>query len=109
VNVGVTRNDQVRCTMTGVMPRVALTGDVDLALTPQLDAAHDTLCAAPPSDVVVDLSGVTLLSCIGLGFVSRLEAEVSRTGHRVLLATPSKQARHVLTLARFPWRSVDVP
>ncbi|WP_199442756.1 STAS domain-containing protein [Umezawaea beigongshangensis] len=103
------RNDQVRCTMTGATPRVALTGDVDLALTSQLDAAHDTVCAGPPSDVVIDLSGVTLLSCIGVGFVCRLEAQVARTGHRVLLTTPSKHARRVLTLTRFPWRAVDAP
>ncbi|WNV86024.1 STAS domain-containing protein [Umezawaea sp. Da 62-37] len=99
---------QVRCTFDEDLPRVALTGEVDMDTDPQFDAAYAELAGRAPTHVVVDLAGVTFLSCSGLTFVARLNLHLGRTGHRVWLVSPTRMAARVLGLTGFTW-DADVP
>jgi anti-anti-sigma factor len=79
--------------------RIFPVGDVDLSSKAQLDAALETIAAAAPGDVVVDLSATTFLDSTGLGFLVRLNRQVHSTGHRVTLTEPRGSVARVLELS----------
>ncbi|MET1075182.1 MAG: STAS domain-containing protein [Umezawaea sp.] len=99
---------RVRCSFDEELPRVALTGEVDIDTCPQFDAAYAELARRTPTHVVLDLAGVTFFSCSGLTFVARLNLHLGRTGHRVWIVSPSRASARVLGLTGFAW-DTDLP
>ncbi|PRY44966.1 STAS domain-containing protein [Umezawaea tangerina] len=99
---------RVRCSFDEDLPRVAMTGEVDMDTDPQFDAAYAELSGRTPTHVVVDLAGVTFLSCAGLAFMARLNVLLGRTGHRVWIVSPSRASARVLGLTGFAW-DTDLP
>ena len=69
--------------------RVAVSGEVDCSTAPRLTACLDSLLAAAPPEVVVDLTEVTFLDSAGLHALVTARARADRAGVRlrVLVAT----------------------
>ncbi|WP_456551153.1 STAS domain-containing protein [Blastococcus sp. SYSU D00813] len=69
--------------------RVAVTGEVDCSTAPRLTSCIDSLLAAAPRELVVDLTEVTFLDSAGLHALVTAHARAERTGTRlrVLVAT----------------------
>lgn len=69
--------------------RVAVAGEVDCSTAPQLTSCIDSLLAAAPREVVVDLTEVTFLDSAGLHALVTAHAGAERAGARlrVLVAT----------------------
>lgn len=78
---------------------VNLTGDVDLAAYPALEAEADTW-AHKGVDVVVDCSKVTFMDSMGLRFLLEVQQAATEAGHNFALANPSKPVMRVLELGR---------
>ncbi|MET9486569.1 STAS domain-containing protein [Nocardia sp. NPDC006630] len=76
-------------------------GEVDLTTEPQLNDAHRELARLAPDDVVLDLAGVTFFGCVALRLVVRLTAQLSLTGHKLIIQTPSRSAQRLLELTGF--------
>jgi anti-anti-sigma factor len=71
-------------------------GDIDIASALQLRRHLETLRHC---DVVLDLSGVTLLAAAGLHVLLDLHVRLGRTGAHLVLAAPTAQVRRVLAAA----------
>lgn len=93
--------------------RIELIGEIDLSTRPQLDDILARVVAAPPAPVLVDLTDVTFLSSIGLGFLSQLRRHAIGGGHKVTLRRPGPIARRALQVIGFdqlfPITDVDNP
>jgi anti-sigma B factor antagonist len=72
---------------------IAVAGDIDIASAPQLRGHLETL---DDRDVVLDMSGVTLLAAAGLHVLLDLKERLSRAGAHLVLASPADQVRRVL-------------
>ena len=72
---------------------IVVAGDIDIASAPQLRRHLENLCNR---DVVLDMSGVTLLAAAGLHVLLDLEERLGRTGAHLVLAAPAAQVRRVL-------------
>lgn len=78
---------------------VCLRGDHDLATVAELSAIVAQAMAVGDTDVVVDLSRVTLMTAATVGVLVRAR-ELLRVGSRSLVVrSPSKRARRVLELS----------
>jgi anti-sigma B factor antagonist len=75
---------------------VMVAGDIDIASALQLRRHLETLRHC---DVVLDLSGVTLLAAAGLHVLLDLHVRLGRTGAHLVLAAPTAQVRRVLAAA----------
>jgi anti-sigma B factor antagonist len=71
---------------------VAVTGEVDIATSPQLRAA---LAARPRTGdlLVLDLTGVAFLDSSGLSVVLTLQRETAEAGERLAIVCPPGPAR----------------
>ncbi len=69
--------------------RVVVAGEVDCSTAPRMGACIDSLLAAEPAEVVVDLTGVTFLDSAGLHALVTAHARAQALGVRlrVLVAT----------------------
>jgi anti-sigma B factor antagonist len=69
--------------------RVVVTGEVDCSTAPRMTACIDSVLAAAPAEVVVDLTGVTFLDSAGLHALvsAHSRAADAGAGLRVLVAT----------------------
>jgi anti-sigma B factor antagonist len=75
-------------------------GDLDLAAaSPFLHETLDALHAHETRDVILDLAQVGFVDSSGLRGVIRLHHEVRRRGGDVVVNTPSRPVRQLLTLA----------
>ena len=79
---------RVSCTASGSVVMITLSGEIDLLVNDDLEAAMATAAAAQPADVAVDLAAVTFIGSQALSFLVRLHhltADQSRltTLHRV--------------------------
>jgi len=82
---------RVRCQiLRGRLPRVVLTGDVDLVIAQRLQRTLAKLRERGPADVVVDATGVTFLGCTGLGFLAELSSYVTEHGCQLYLVASSR-------------------
>jgi len=79
----------VSTTRTDSGGRVAVAGEVDCSTAPQMGACIDSLLAAAPREVVVDLTAVTFLDSAGLHALVTAHARAEEAGVRlrVLVAT----------------------
>ncbi|MEZ0166932.1 STAS domain-containing protein [Kineococcus sp. LSe6-4] len=76
---------------------VALAGEVDMSLAPELERCVDQALAAR-RPVVVDADAVTFMDSTGLGFLARL---ASRSGERrITVRAAPEHVRHLVHRAR---------
>lgn len=83
----------VTATRTDGAGVVTVAGEIDCSTAPLLTAAVDSLLAASPAEVVVDLCGVTFLDSAGLHALVTGHARATELGvpWRVLVATHAAQ------------------
>ncbi|MCZ4117807.1 STAS domain-containing protein [Streptomyces sp. H39-S7] len=89
------RPDGSVCSVTiGTRTTVALHGEIDLAMAPQLIEHLDAATAGHRPDVVVDLRAVTFIDCSSLGLLCRARRRSQeRHGHLSLICTDARTLR----------------
>ncbi len=89
---------QVHVEYDATSTRVALSGEIDLAASSDLDtaAAQATALGRP---VAVDVSRVTFMDSIGVGFIARLIVAGQRAGWRPLLRGAHGPVLETLTVS----------
>ncbi len=85
---------------------VTVFGEADLATVTHL---RECLSTVPDRDTVVETSGVTLLSAVGLRVVLDLQNRLATVGARLVLAAPSQQVRRVLAVTELETRLPTEP
>jgi anti-anti-sigma factor len=85
---------KIHCVLGDDPARIVMRGDVDLLVTPALDAVLQVLAGQPGASAVVDLRPTTILSCAGVRFLYRLADQRARRGGTVdVLVVPGPVAR----------------
>jgi anti-anti-sigma factor len=79
--------------------RVALCGEVDIALEENLGAVLSFVAHSVPSDVAICLHDVTFLDSTGLDFLVELAESVRGRGYATRIVAPSTAVRWVLRIA----------
>jgi anti-anti-sigma factor len=90
-----------RLVATGpLLRRLAVAGEIDIMTAPGVQRFLETQLSStvPGTTVVVDLSGVDVLSAAGVGVLVRVRDEAARRGVRLVADPVSAQARRVLDL-----------
>jgi anti-anti-sigma factor len=90
--------------MAGVMVEVdgcravvTISGEVDVAITPELDQAVEDLTVA---EIEIDLRDVTFMSSSGLASILRAKRHADTTGSTLRLRAPSRQVRELLDMTQ---------
>jgi len=99
----VTGRREAGCALVATGPllrRLALTGEVDILTAPAVERFLQAQISStrPGTTVVVDLSGVEVLSAAGVGVLVRARHEANRRGVRLVADPISRRARRVLDL-----------
>jgi anti-sigma B factor antagonist len=77
---------------------VSLRGELDLASAPHLQQVLDQLCRDGYPEIVLDLSGLELLSAAGLTVFHRVDSHLRAVDGRLVLHRPGRLARRVLAI-----------
>ena len=75
---------------------LAVAGELDLAIVPQLDAALEQLLPDQPS--FIDVAGVTFLASSAIGVIVRHATRLGTTGGSLRLRNPSEPIQYVLSV-----------
>jgi len=78
---------------------VRVTGELDLATSPQLAAALEDWIADGEGDVSVELAGVTFIDSTAIGVLVQAHLRQSSSGVRLRIVDPSAVVLRVLHLA----------
>jgi anti-sigma B factor antagonist len=78
---------------------VTVTGELDLATAPQLEAVFEGVDATPSDRVLVDLAGVTFLDSSGIRALVRAKRRLDGVGAGLFLEALSDSARQVLDIS----------
>jgi anti-anti-sigma factor len=84
----------------GTPLRIELDGEIDYAARADLAATLALVTGTDPTDITVDLAGVSYLASEGLAFLVRLNNHVT-PDHRVTLASPRPIVARVLEISGF--------
>ncbi len=77
---------------------VTLSGELDIATGPVLDAAlRDAVSGGVPARLVLELSALAFADVAGLGVLLRHERALARSGGTVELRRPSAMVRRIVT------------
>lgn len=76
-----------------------VSGEVDLAASPEFVEHLDTLILAAHSPGLVDLSDVSFLDCAGLDALVQAKARAEVGGVTLVLVAPSRSTRRMIDLA----------
>ncbi|OLB80126.1 MAG: hypothetical protein AUI14_07880 [Actinobacteria bacterium 13_2_20CM_2_71_6] len=79
-------------------PRLAVSGDIDLATANALEEAALALLDERPRALVLDFSGVPFCDSSGIGVLVRLYNRASVIGCRLTLRSPTPNVRAVLDM-----------
>jgi anti-sigma regulatory factor (Ser/Thr protein kinase) len=94
----------VEVTGPAPLPRVRVSGPVDLATADRLASGLLAACHAGVLPLTVDLSAVTVLAGAGVRALYRTAAQLAAHGHKLALVTElGSPAEAALDLARLPW------
>jgi len=88
-------------------PTVLVEGEVDIDTAPHLAAILHTVTDPGPSRVVLDLGAVGFLGAAGLNVIAQVAARLAPAGGRLVLRSPSRQARWLLDICALT-RAVDL-
>jgi anti-anti-sigma factor len=84
----------IHCVLGEDPARIVMSGEVDLLVTPALDAVLQALAAQPATCAVADLRRATVLSCAGVRFLYELAGQCTRRHGRLeVLVAPGPVAR----------------
>jgi anti-sigma B factor antagonist len=78
---------------------VTLRGELDLADAASVAVALTAVADRQP-EIVVDLTGLEFIDCIGVAALARGRKHARRAGGDLLLAAPQRQVMRVLTITR---------
>jgi anti-sigma B factor antagonist len=78
---------------------VMLTGELDMATAPDLADVLDSLLAAEPGDIVVDLAELSFIDSSGLAVLVTTQTTLHEQGRRLSLRSPRRHAVKVLEIA----------
>jgi anti-anti-sigma factor len=79
---------------------VALSGEMDIATSPEFTSRMTRLDAVDSSRVVVDLSGLTFLDSSGINALVSAAKTVEAGGGKVTLAAPTSHIRQVFDIVQ---------
>jgi len=68
---------------------IRLVGEIDMTSWPRLEDVYETVAAAEPASIIVDLSGATFVDSATLGFLARLHDHATSHGHQLVLREPN--------------------
>ncbi len=77
-------------------------GTVDVRTAPLLRGEFEKLLKAGARKVILNLSGVELLSSSGASNLVRLAGELDEAGGTLVLSSPSQRCKYVLDLLELP-------
>lgn len=80
------------------VPGIAVQGEIDLAVAPELQERLDAAIAGTLGALVLDLSGATFLDSTGIGLLLRARALLGRDERSLVLVCPPGRVRDVLEL-----------
>jgi anti-sigma B factor antagonist len=80
------------------LPVVSLSGEVDLAVAPDLQERLDDLLAQGATEIVVDLSGATFLDSIALGVLVGALEQCESAGGKLRLVVTEPRVLKVLEI-----------
>jgi anti-sigma B factor antagonist len=86
---------QIDSAERGAWSVLSVTGEVDLATSPELQNALDTALEGS-TEVVIDLSQVTFLDSTGLGVLVRAHRRAGEQGARLRLVVTESTVRRVI-------------
>jgi anti-sigma B factor antagonist len=96
--------DDVRVERAASGARLTLTGEVDIATTPQFDRAVAQALEEATEILTVDLSGVTFMGSSGLAGLLRAQRLVQEQGGHLVLASPSRAVADLLQMTHLTER-----
>jgi anti-sigma B factor antagonist len=92
---------EIRSTETDGGQRMELRGELDIGTAPQLEQAVERALEEGCREVVLDLTGTTLLDSSGLGALLRAKRSVdARQGTMTVHSPPGSEARLVIEMSR---------
>jgi anti-anti-sigma factor len=92
---------EIRSTDTGGAQRMELRGELDIGSAPKLEQAVERALEDGCREVVLDLTGTTLLDSSGLGALLRAKRTVdARQGAMSVHSPPGSEARVVIEMSR---------
>jgi anti-sigma B factor antagonist len=77
-----------------------LKGEIDLHISSDIAASLETMVAAHPARLVVDLSGVTYIDSSGLAVLINATQTVEEYGGQLTLAGMNEDVRSIFEMAR---------
>jgi anti-sigma B factor antagonist len=86
---------------------IRLSGELDVAAVPQLEAVIETLCESEPDEVIVDLRGLEFIDSAGLAALLRGQHVCDRHGCRYALIRGERPA--VVRLFEIAGLAEDLP
>lgn len=79
--------------------RIAVSGEIDLATTDELQAAlFSAISSNPAPGIEVDLAGISFMDCGGLSVLLLARQAATRAGCRLRIIRPQPTVRHVLEI-----------
>jgi anti-sigma B factor antagonist len=78
--------------------RLSVSGELDLATTPQLEQQARTLLADGARSIVIDLANLKFIDSTGLRLLLVLSQQAADEGWRMLITRPSEQVRTILKI-----------
>ncbi len=78
--------------------RLSVSGELDLATTPQLEQQASTLLADGARSIVIDLANLDFIDSTGLRLLLLLSQQAADDGWRMLITRPSEQVQTILTI-----------
>jgi anti-sigma B factor antagonist len=92
---------EIRTSETGDAQRMELRGELDIGTAPELEQAVERALEEGCREVVLDLTGTTLLDSSGLGALLRAKRTVdARQGSMSVHSPPGSEARVVIEMSR---------
>jgi anti-sigma B factor antagonist len=92
---------EIRRTQTEGAERMELRGELDIGTAPKLEQAVEQALEEGCRDVVLDLTGTTLLDSSGLGALLRAKRTVdAQQGSMTVHSPPGSEARLVIEMSR---------
>lgn len=82
----------------GEAMRLAVSGEIDLATAPQMQAALKSLAEEGAAVIVVDMGALEFIDASGIGVLLSAAADARAQGHRLVLARVPPLVRRILEL-----------
>ncbi len=78
--------------------RLCVSGELDLATTPQLEQQASTLLADGARSIVIDLANLNFIDSTGLRLLLLLSRQAADDGWAMLITGPSEQVQTILKI-----------